>query len=234
MRIEKIIGNKRCCLYVNGEADVFLIQAVDGHDLEMLDREVERIKELASGIPFTLAAFLIENWNSELSPWEMPAVFGKEDFGAGAGGTLQYITETLLPWLEENFGSNHKMDHYLGGYSLSGLFALWAAYQTNRFRGIAAVSPSVWFPGWESYMETHDIRTSAVYLSLGDKEEKARNKTMAAVGDNIRRQHELLRRADIADQCVLEWNPGNHFVDPELRTAKGFAWLLNQRQEVLR
>ena len=70
----------------------------------------------------------------------------------------------------------------LGGYSLSGLFALRAAYQTDRFWGIAAVLPSVWFPGWESYMETHGVQASAVYLGLGAREEKTRNKTMAAVG----------------------------------------------------
>lgn len=234
MRIEKTIGNKRCYLYESRGADICLIQAVDGHDLAVLDRGAELIKELAPGVPFTLAAFLIEDWNNELFPWEAPAVFGRENFGAGAGITLQYITETLLPWLGENFGAGHKMDCCLGGYSLSGLFALWAAYQTDRFCGIAAVSPSVWFPGWESYMETHGIQASAVYLSLGVREEKTRNKTMAAVGDNIRRQYELFRGTDAVNQCVLEWNPGNHFVDSELRTAKGFAWLLNQRQEVLK
>ena len=226
MRTEKIIGNKRCCLYENGEADIYLLQAVDEHDLEVLDREVELIRELAPGAPFTLAAFLIEDWNHELSPWEAPEVLGRESFGAGAGSTLQYITETLLPWLEENSGSDHKIECCLGGYSLSGLFALWAAHQTDRFCGIAAVSPSVWFPGWESYMETHGIQTPTVYLSLGTREEKTRNKTMAAVGDNIRRQHELLRSACTVNQCVLEWNPGNHFADSDLRTAKGFAWLM--------
>ena len=26
--------------------------------------------------------------------------------------------------------------------------------------------------------------------------------------------------------CCLEWNEGNHFMDPDRRTAKGFAWIL--------
>ena len=25
---------------------------------------------------------------------------------------------------------------------------------------------------------------------------------------------------------ILEWNKGNHFMDPDRRTAKGFAWIL--------
>lgn len=50
------------------------------------------------------------------------------------------------------------------------------------FTGIAAVSPSVWFEGRGEYAKTNDIQTEKVYLSLGDREEKAKNKRLAAVG----------------------------------------------------
>ena len=218
---EKTIAGKKCCIYPNNTAEAILIQPVDDHDLELLDKEVELIKELAPNAPFTLAALLIEDWNTELSPWQAPAVFGSDNFGSGAAETLSFITDKLLPELDR------KKHYYLGGYSLSGLFALWSAYQTDIFDGIAAVSHSVWFQGWESYMETHPIKTPKVYLSLGDREEKTRNKTMSAVGNNIRRQHDLLLTANILS--TLEWNKGNHFADTDLRTAKGFAWLLNQK-----
>ena len=220
---DKIINGKKCYIYENSAAKACLIQPVDDHDLELLDKEVELIKELFPKTPFTLAALLIESWNTELSPWQAPAVFGTEDFGCGAAETLSFITDSLLPRL------GGKKHYYLGGYSLSGLFALWSAYQTDIFEGIAAVSPSVWFPGWESYMQNHTIKTTKVYLSLGDREEKTRNKTMSAVGNCIRRQHDLLLTSDAVKACTLEWNPGNHFTDTELRTAKGFAWLLNEK-----
>ena len=61
---------------------------------------------------------------------------------------------------------------------------------------------------------------------LGDREEKTRNPVMAAVGDRIRELHALL--AARGTDCVLEWNPGNHFREPELRTARAFAWLLRE------
>ena len=63
-----------------------------------------------------------------------------------------------------------------------------------------------------------------VYLSLGDREERARNPVMATVGDRIREAHALLREWDI--DCTLEWNEGNHFANADLRTAKAFLWVL--------
>ena len=222
---EKIIQGKKCYIYKNGKSDVLLIQAIDGHDLEVLDQEAEIIKQAVPGTPFTLAAFLVEDWNNELSPWNAPAVFGQADFGSGAAETLAFITGTLIPELCAADGKKHIL---LGGYSLSGLFALWAAYQTDLLNGIAAVSPSVWFPGWTDYIESNTIRSPQVYLSLGSKEEKTRNKTMAAVGENIRRQYELLTGTNAVERCILEWNPGNHFADSEKRMAKGFAWLMNR------
>lgn len=223
---EKIINSKKCFIYENGISNTFLIQPVDEHELELLSREAELIKELSSNVPFTLIAFLIDDWNTELSPWQAPAVFGNESFGSGAAQTLSFITECLLPEINNMYPSNIKKCFYLGGYSLAGLFALWSAYQIDQLCGIAAVSPSVWFPGWKSYIDSHSIYTSKVYLSLGKKEEKIRNELMKNVGDNIRCQYELLCKEISKERCTLEWNEGNHFSDPEIRTAKGFAWLL--------
>ena len=122
---------------------------------------------------------------------------------------------------------------YIGGYSLAGFFALWAAYRTSEFRGAAAVSPSVWFPGWMEYAENNTVKAETVYLSLGDKEEKTRNPVMRTVGDNIRRQYEILKSDPGCSRCVLEMNRGNHFREPDIRTAKGFAWLLNNKEKSL-
>lgn len=90
----------------------------------------------------------------------------------------------------------------------------------------AAASPSMWFPGFVDYMKENTIQCSNIYLSLGDKEEKTRNVVMAKVGDCIRDMHGWLKEQGI--NCILEWNAGGHFREPELRTARSFAWLLEQ------
>lgn len=231
MRTEKRIGGKRCFFYENGPAQNILIQPVDDHDLEVLDAEVDKLKDLAPGKPFLLVAFKVSDWNKDLSPWQAPAVFGKEDFGSGAEDTLAYITGQLLPAIQTLYPTSANAKYYVGGYSLAGLFALWAAYRTDLFHGAAGVSPSVWFPGWLSYIAENEIKAQKVYLSLGDREERTRNQTMAQVGTNIRKQYAALQNSAACKASALEWNPGNHFMDPDGRTAKGFAWLLEAATE---
>ena len=75
-------------------------------------------------------------------------------------------------------------------------------------------------------MKTAAIKSRNVYLSLGNKEEKTRNKVMAAVGDRIREAEALLKTQGV--HCVLEWNEGNHFRDADRRTARAFFWVMQQ------
>jgi len=230
------IGGKNCYIYDCGSSDVLLIQPVDDHDLEVIDSEVAEIRRRVGGKGFTLAAFKVNDWNADLSPWEAPPVFESEGFAGGAEATLKYVTDQLIPELEggkdDQGDSKSAPTIYIGGYSLAGFFALWAAYQTDMFRGVAASSPSVWFPDWIDYAENNAVKTGKVYLSLGDKEEKTRNPVMRTVGDNIRKQLELLQADPDCGRCTLEMNQGNHFKEPDIRTAKGFAWLLNEGEEL--
>lgn len=198
----------------NRDANIVLIQPVDAHDLEVIEREAALIREFTKK-DFLLAAFQVHDWNKDLSPWKAPAVFGREDFGEGAGDTLSEIL---------NYCTDKTKNYYIGGYSLAGLFALWAVTRTDVFQGAACASPSLWFPGFEEYVRDHEILTQNVYLSLGDREEKARNPVMATVGDRVRAMHALL--SDRKVRCTLEWNEGNHFRDSELRSAKAFSWVL--------
>ena len=205
--------------YGNPDAATQLVQMVDDHDLSLIEQEVEFIRELSGGQDFGLKAVKVNDWNKDLSPWPAPAVFGNEDFGEGAAETLAFLLNNVVP-----AGKAPGAKTFLGGYSLAGLFALWAGYRTDRFDGIAAASPSIWFPGFVDYMRRNEMRPRAVYLSLGDREERTRNPVMSQVGNAIRQGCDVLQAAGV--ECVLEWNKGNHFKDADLRTAKAFAWLM--------
>ena len=205
--------------YGKEEASVILIQPVGDHDINLMEEEAVAIKRLTK-MDFGLFAVKVDNWNADLSPWQAPAVFGNEAFGDGAAHTLDVILQLCL---------DKERKYYIGGYSLAGFFALWASYQTGVFAGTAAASPSMWFPGFLPYMKEHEIRSKAVYLSLGDREEKTKKPVMSTVGDCIREAHAYL--VGRGTDCTLEWNAGNHFKEPELRTAKAFAWVMKEQKE---
>ncbi len=202
--------------YGNPNADIGLIQLTGEHELSGIENEVKEIEKMTSE-EFRFVAAKVENWNDDLSPWKAPAVFKTEDFGGGASKTLEKIIALCAD-------KNRK--YYIGGYSLAGLFALWAACQTDIFSGVAAASPSVWFPGFPDYMKAHELKSQNVYLSLGDREEKTRNPVMAQVGNCIREEYRWLQENGV--NCILEWNKGNHFKEPDIRTAKAFAWVINK------
>ena len=217
-------GGRRVRLLAQDAPELLLVQPVDEHDAKGLDRQWAAMGSCPR--PVALAAFSVEDWNRDLSPWEAPPVFGKVPFSGGAAETLNYVTGELLPRLREELGRERNLSLCLGGYSLAGLFALWAGTKTELFSGIAAASPSVWFPGWLDYVREHPIRAERVYLSLGDREERAKNPVMARVGDCIREQYALLQGEH---RTTLEWNPGGHFQDPEERTARAFCWVAGEK-----
>ena len=216
-------GDRPCRIYGTDCAEYLLLQMTDEHELQHMDNEISAIAQGSAHL-FLFAAVPVKNWNDELSPWKSPAVWGKQGFGGKAGDALRFLIEQVIPTLKQQFDLPEDIKIILGGYSLAGLFALWASTQTALFSGVAAASPSVWFPGWMEFEQQHPIQTQHIYLSLGDKEEHTKNAVMAVVGDNIRTLHSQLiaRGAD----CTLEWNNGGHFKDADLRTARAFRWVM--------
>ena len=218
------IGSRPCRIYGEAHAEYLLLQMTGEHELQSMDDEVAAIAQ--SNRKYLFAAIPAESWNDALSPWKAPAVWGKQGFGGNAADTLRFLMEQVIPILKQQFPLPENVKIILGGYSLAGLFALWASTQTDLFYGVAAASPSVWFPGWIEFEQQHPIQTQHIYLSLGDKEEHTKNAVMAAVGDNIRVLHSQLTAHGV--DCTLEWNSGGHFKGADLRTARAFQWEMEE------
>ena len=222
------VCGRECIVCCGAQPKVILIQPTGAHEQGALDAQLALL-ERRCGDGFLLAAFPVTDWNRELSPWDAPPAFGKEAFGHGTAETLAFIELELLPMLLRQYDLPEELPVILGGYSLAGLFSLWSAFQTDRFAAVAAASPSVWFPGWLDFARQGTILAKHVYLSLGDREEKTKNAVMAQVGACIRALEQLLREKGV--DCVLEWNPGNHFRDAEKRTAAAFAWCVERLED---
>ncbi|MCM1209692.1 MAG: alpha/beta hydrolase-fold protein, partial [Ruminococcus sp.] len=169
------VENRHAYTYGNSDADLWVIQPVDERYLNTIDLELQEINNLTDNADFFLIAVIISDWNSELSPWQAAPVFGKESFGDGADATLSFIINSLIPTLKKLYHVTSKKHYVMAGYSLAGLFALWSGFRTELFSGIAAVSPSVWFPRFVEFTKNSSVKARHIYLSLGDKEAHTKN-----------------------------------------------------------
>lgn len=175
--------------------------------------------------PFNLVSVSGLDWNSELSPWEAdPVTRDGAAFSGHAGEYSDFLTGKVIPFAESILGGTDL--RVVAGYSMAGLFAVYAPYVTDAFSRCVSASGSLWFPGFLEFAESHDFvrRPDAVYLSLGDRESRKGNPVMSTVEARTRGLLAHLRSRGI--ESVFELNPGNHFRDAPLRLARGITWAL--------
>ena len=68
----------------------------------------------------------VDLWEENFSPWCAPRVFAKgPNFGDGAQKTLDTLINQVIPWTESEL-TEPPAYRALVGYSLAGLFSLWA------------------------------------------------------------------------------------------------------------
>ena len=193
--------------YGNPDSSTVLLQMVDDHDLAVIENEVAAIRNMADD--FRLLAVKVKNWNLDLSRRVRKRGLRRwrgENTGCCAGFMLGRQQTVLCGRLF--FG---RSVCFVGGVSDG---------RVCRGGGGVAFGLVSRFCG----LHGRACDKMRVYLSLGDREEKVRNPVMAAVGENIRRAYDCLAGQGV--DCVLEWNRGNHFTEPDIRTAKAFAWLI--------
>lgn len=79
----------------------------------------------------------VDLWEENFSPWCAPRVFAKgPNFGDGAQKTLDTLINQAIPWAESEL-SEPPAYRALVGYSLAGLFSLWAGVSPQVARGIS-------------------------------------------------------------------------------------------------
>ena len=201
------IAGRPCRLSGSETPDYFLIQPSARHENSSIEAEVTQLSALTEK-SFLLVTIELADWTLDLMPWPDGNISRDPEAGKHGQETLDYVRQDLLPELERRYGPRPVI---LGGYSLAGLFALWASCQTDRFQAIAAASPSVWIHGWIPFAKKYMPMARTVYLSLGDREEHVKNQAIARVGDNLRAYYEMLRNQLGQEQSSLVWEEGGHF-----------------------
>ena len=191
-------------------------------------------------------------WEENFSPWCAPRVFAKgPNFGDGAQKTLDTLIDQVIPWTESEL-TEPPAYRVLVGYSLAGLFSLWAGVSQQvacgcqpddapsqpgaphvdasvaTFQRIGAVSGSFWFPGLLDYVDQQlsggAVGLTHAYLSLGDREARTPNPQIMHVRENAELLASKLESARITS--TFELNRGNHFQNVEGRMQKALDWLV--------
>lgn len=223
-KVELTISGRKCRLFGAERPECVLIQPSARHENATLEAEAAQIAEL-SGVPFVLATIELDDWIIDLMPWPDANISREPEAGKHGQDTLEYVLLSLIPELQKRYG---PLPVIIGGYSLGGLFALWASAQSDSFKAVAAASPSVWIKDWIPFAKKHAPMADAVYLSLGTQEEHVKNQAIARVGNCLRTQYSLLQEQIGADNCTLFWEQGGHFNDNEGRLARAFAWCIER------
>lgn len=181
-----------------------------------------------SGCPdFTLVTISGLNWEAELSPWAAGSLFKySEMFTGGADAYLQFLTQQVMPQAEAQLKG--VLWRGLAGYSLAGLFTVYALYKTDLFSRAASMSGSLWYPGFKDFALQNAMRKTPqhLYLSLGDKEARTRNqylKTVQQCTEELAAHYRCL-----GVDTFYELNPGGHYRDIIKRSAAGIKWLLTR------
>lgn len=191
-------------------------------------QKVYEASQAAGCPPFTLVAISDLDWNHDMVPWDSPPAFkNAEPCTGGADDYLRLLIDEIIPTAEKEIDGVPRW-RGVAGYSLAGLFSLYAIYRTDLFSRVGSMSGSLWFPGMKEYILSYEPkrRPNHIYFSLGDKESKTRNPILRNVRQNTEEIQASYQGKGI--DTVFQLNPGNHYDHAAERTAAGIAWLLSR------
>ena len=181
---------------------------------------------MARGRAATVVSVPVRTWNDALTPWEAAALRrGAPRFGGKAAATLTELRETVVPLVEAQTGARRPAHRAICGYSLGGLFALYAFTGDRIFSACACLSGSLWYEGFVDYLRDlpFDGTGKHAFFSLGKKEPKAGAPIMRGVQDNMEACAEILRERGCEATCSL--GPGSHMQHHRERFETGLAAL---------
>ena len=182
---------------------------------------------------FILVSISNLDWNKEMTPWFAPKLNQHDEDCLGkADEYIEELTTEIIPKVEDYIKKDLRKNityYAIAGYSLGGLFAVYATYKTDIFKKVVSASGSFWFPNFVEYIKENEMKSKiqSMYFSLGNKESKVRNQVLATVEENTKEIENIYHSQGI--KTIYEENEGNHFSEPDLRMAKGIKWILDQK-----
>ena len=186
---------------------------------------VEAIANLLIGLDIVLIGLEGMDWDRDMTPWAAKRAFrGGNDFSGGADAYLNDLTKKIIPTVESTLRIT-PASRMLLGYSLAGLFSLYALYRTELFSCAASISGSLWYDGFLDFLKDNRPMQPPrrVYFSLGALECVTKNPRLSTVEACTLEAEQILQSYGV--KTIFEKNPGNHFAEVPERIAKAIRWL---------
>lgn len=189
----------------------------------MGEHELKYWDEITSQVSCSLAGLVCHDWNRELSPWKVSDVKEFQSFSGGGEQFLQFLDSQVIPYLQ-----TFCRRLYIAGYSLAGLFSLYAFHQSQLFAGAISCSGSLWYPGFYDFVRKHPVYHKKIYLSLGNKEHCTRHPVFSVVKTKTEQLAQFYQRDN---NCLLFFEQGNHFQNVDQRMIRAMNWLASKEDE---
>ena len=168
--IQQEIEGVKLYVYRSNVKDATTIYFLDGDQFE--EPFNHWIRKHQPALNFVLLN--ANNRTDNYTPWPRQASETLPmDFGGKAEEQLSFITTHVIPFCESKYAfASSEEKRVIGGYSLGGLFSLYAAVNTNLFGTALSCSSSLWFPDFLDYLKEHPFKAAhpKLYMSVGDQE----------------------------------------------------------------
>ncbi len=171
------------------------------------------------------------DWNDDLSPCPQEPLFkGEAGFGGGGAQFLKRIENEIMPETLGVLSLENRAPLIIAGYSLAGLFALYALHQSALFDCACAVSASFWYGRFVDFAKSTGFvkKPRCIILSIGGKEKKTRHPLLKTGQDRMEELASFYGQLGI--ETLTRVDEGNHFFESDQRLLRSLKQCLASLQ----
>ena len=223
--IQQEIEGVKLYVYLSNVKDATTIYFLDGEQFE--EPFNQWITEHRPALNFVLIAS--NNRTDDYTPWPLLASETLlMDFGGKAEEHLSFIKTCVVPFCESEYGfASSAEKRVIGGYSLGGLFSLYAAVNTDLFGTVLSCSSSLWYSDFLDYLKEHAFKAAhpKLYMSVGDQEGTTATNLTAAQTSNTIALKDFYEPKFQAGDFKFTLEEGNHGNDISGRAWRAIEWV---------
>ena len=224
--IQQEIEGVKLYVYRSNVKDATTIYFLDGEQFE--EPFNQWITEHRPALNFVLIAS--NNRTDDYTPWSLLAseTLLLMDFGGKAEEHLSFIKTCVVPFCESEYGfASSAEKRVIGGYSLGGLFSLYAAANTDLFGTVLSCSSSLWYPDFLAYLKEHPFKAPhpKLYMCVGDQEGLTASNLTKDQIPNTMAFKDWLEKEFQANDFKFMLEEGNHGNNIPRRVERAIRWV---------